>query len=154
MKYVLGKEPPVPKEVTNTDVLVMYVAKVMDLIPKRGKGDVALELLKLFVRASLKRDGMISIGNRLIKVKEGGVRVEDIKAWLDEKGIEISLNQLYRTYINRFMERGLIEKKTGVYYGLRGYDLPSTIDIIWREMEVVYRDLREHAHRLNRLLRD
>ena len=151
-KVVLSDVPPVPEEIENPDVLAAYIAHALDLIPRRGKGDVAVKLIKIFAAVAGKRDENVVIGGKTIHIYSGSLKVEDIRHWLATEGVEIGLSQLYSTYIARFMERGLIVKRKHSTYGLRAERLSDTIAEIARDAQNIAEKLRDHARRLDKAL--
>ncbi len=149
MKYIISEEPPIPKEVTSPDTIAYYIAKSLDLIPERGKGDVAIEMLKLFAQISSIREGYIEEKGKKFYVKNGMMKAKDIREYLEAKGKRISQSQFYRTYLERFIERGLLRKQ-GVYYGLKAPTLALTLGEVRRGVMYLLDRLEEHAQRLGR----
>ncbi len=151
-KIVLADQPPVPEEIQNPDVLATFLASSLDLIPRKGKGDVAVKLLQIFTRIAGKRDETIMINGRKIPVKNGAIKVEDLHFWLQAEGVSIGLSQLYTTYLSRLIERGIVVKKKHSMYGLRADRLEDTMMEIERDARSIVEKLRSHAKRLEKAL--
>ncbi len=152
MKISIMEQPPIPKEVNNPETLAYYLAQSLGLIPERGKGDVAIELLLLFRRISSVREGILEENGREFPVKNGAIKVKDIWEYLRLKGHQVSLSQLYTTYLSRFLESGLIVKRKGSMYGLRGQTLELTLDDIFHDLRKVWSKITDHARRLDQAL--
>ena len=149
MRISVVEQPPIPKEVKNPETLAYYLAQSLGLIPERGKGDVVIELLLLFRRISGVREGVLEEGGREFPVKNGAMKVKDIWEYLKVKGHRVSLSQLYTTYLSRFLDAGLITKRKGSMYGLRGQTLELTLDDIFHDLRKVWSKITEHARRLD-----
>lgn len=151
-KIVLADQSPVPEEIRNPDVLATFLASSLDLIPRKGKGDVAVKILQIFTRIAGKRDETLVIKGRKIPVKNGAIKVDDLHFWLQAEGVSIGLSQLYATYLSRFMERGIVVKKKHSMYGLRADRLEDTILEMERDARSIVEKLRNHAKRLEKEL--
>ena len=149
MKYVVEDIPPIPKEIKDPNTLAYFIIKTFDLVPKKGKGDVVIHTLLLFLRVSHIKEGVINVDGVDIEVKDGALKVKDILRFLHNKNIFISHTQFYSTYLERFIERGLIIKKSGSRYGLRAKSLQLTVEEIRRNIESLLEKVADHAVRLD-----
>ena len=154
MEIKIKDQPPIPKEVRNPETLAYYVASSLGLIPERGKGDAVIELLLLFRQISHIREGEISAGGRNFPVKNGAMKVRDILEYLHTKGHRVSQSQLYSTYLKRFYEAGLITKRKGSMYGLRGQNYELTLEDIFHDLRKVRGKIVEHARRLDEVVEE
>lgn len=154
MKITVSEQPPIPKEVRNPETLAYYLASSLGLIPERGKGDVVIELLLLFRRISQMREGEVAVGNRSFPVKNGAMKVRDILEYLRLKGHQVSQSQLYSTYLKRFVEAGLITKRKGSMYGLRGQNYELTLEDVFHDLRKVWGKVVEHVRRLDEVMEE
>jgi len=85
-------------------------------------------------------------------VKNGAMKARDILRYLELKGHRVSQSQFYVTYLNRFLEAGLITKKKGSTYGLRAPSLSLVLDEVFADVRKVWSKIEEHARRLEEAL--
>ncbi len=143
------RELPAPAS-DSVEVLSDYIVQSLDLVPSKGKKIVATKLLEFFVKISGKR-GKARIDGVEIDVKNGAAKVQDIKAWLEAQGVDISLSQLYTTYLRAFLESGIVVKRKYSTYGLRAPSLEATLREVEREIEKHMARIKEVSSKLDEL---
>ena len=143
---------PIKEKKRTPDLVMNYIIESFNLDVGKLNPKVFSKILEILLKVRDKREYELEYKGLKIKVKNGGVKVDDLLKIMKIEKIKISKPQFYKNYINRLVDMSILTKKQGGFYSIKYNSLTEALKYMKKEIEKILDIIQEHADYLETTL--